>query len=231
MANNNGNKSQRSAEAGTMDELRKRWFIIVFLAVLIVACSFYGFWQKNSVPETVAVVSLPDTPRHGMGAEAVVYVSGAVNSPGMYKLRTGSRVVDAIDAAGGLATGADTSKVNLAQSIKDGVHVHIPLQAVSTRHSGSVSKRPAEAIVPTEKAADAGKNIAQNPNVAADTKVNINTADKAELEKLPGIGPILAGRIIEYRQANGPFRDITMLKAVSGIGEAKFNELKDKVKI
>ena len=182
-----------------MDGLKKHWMVILGLAALIVAGSFWGHWQKTAAPEkTASVVPVaqpaPDT-------RPVVYVSGAVNKPGIYRVGSDSRVIDAINAAGGLALGADPNRVNLAQAIRDGQQIHVPV-------AGAPAAPPGE------------------PG-----KISINAADKSELEKLPGIGPVLAQRIVDYRNANGLFRDIGDLKKVTGIGDSKYNQIKDKISL
>ena len=194
-----------------MDGRKKRWTIVIVLAVLIIGGSFYGSWQKNSTSETVSGGVQMDNPR-AVGGEPVVYLSGAVNKPGLYKLKPGSRVVDAIEAAGGLAAIADSHRVNLAQPIKDGMHIFVPSTLPSV---------PAWANPPANSSAAAASQTSD--------KISINTADKGELEKLPGIGPSLAERIVDYRQTNGPFHEIAEIKKVTGVGEAKFNRIKDRI--
>lgn len=183
-----------------MDGLKKHWLVILGLAALIVAGSFWGHWQKTAAPEKTA--SVVPTAQPAPDTRPVVYVSGAVNKPGIYRVAPDSRVIDAINAAGGLALGADANRINLAQAIRDGMQVHVPVVGA-----------PA---TPASTAAEAGK-------------VSLNAADAGELEKLPGIGPVLAQRIVEYRKTNGPFRDIGELKKVNGIGDSKYNQIKDKI--
>lgn len=189
--------------------LRKRLILIVALAIMIVAGSFYGYWQKYSTPD-VAVSSVPTGEKSGGNSkdgEDIVYVSGAVNKPGVFKLPAGSRVLDAVNIAGGFAPGADNAKINLAQQVNDGMHINVP---------GSISPNNAAGTGSPARSGD---------------KININTADKAELDKLPGVGPAMAQRIVEYRQTNGLFKDTAEIKKVPGIGEAKFNQMKDKITI
>ncbi len=185
-----------------MGALRRHWLIILLLAAVIMAGSFYGQWQKFAVPEKTASVVPAANGSAVQGGQPVVYVTGAVNKPGVYRVGAESRVIDVINAAGGLAHGADANKVNLAQAIRDGMEINVP-----------ISGMPA---APGAAAVDAGR-------------VSINAADKAALERLPGIGTVLASRIVEYRQANGPFRDVNDIKKVNGIGESKFNQIKDKI--
>lgn len=192
-----------------MEAQRKKIIILAAAVAAIFGISFYGFWQKNSVPE-IASFNSPNAQRtiaaqSKTNEPAVIYMSGAVNKPGVYKVSPQLRVVDAINNAGGLATGADVAKVNLAQQVKDGMHIYVPITG--------------------------DKSPSSQSSAQASDKININTADKAALEKLPGIGPSLAERILEYRKANGRFVEVSDIKKVSGIGEAKFNQMKDKITI
>ena len=108
------------------------------------------------------------------------------------------------------------TKINLAQTVKDGMQIHIPgrpqeAAALTTRYPSDPSAQAAAKAAPQQE------------------KININTAGAAELDKLPGVGPALAGRIIEYRNANGLFKDGEELKKVKGLGESKYEKLKDKI--
>jgi len=192
-----------------MDKQQKRLAVIIFLAALIVAGSFYGYWQNDAVQESTSGGSQLDGSRHASGNAAVIFISGAVNKPGLYKLNPGSRVVDAIKAAGGLSVTAVVDKVNLAQVVKDGMHINVPEK-------------------PCVKPAKRGPPGSAGTGVKSGS-VNINTADKPELMKLPGVGPTLAGRIMTYRKEKGPFRVITDIMKVAGVGEAKFRKLKDRI--
>ena len=203
------------------EERKKRLALILVLAVLITGGSFYFYQQKSSVSETTAVMPAPPnsvaTPKTDAG-EIIVYISGAVNKPGVLSVPAGSRVVDVVNAAGGLAPGADPAKVNMAKVLKDGMQVNVPGVTTPAR-SGSVStSRTGSTTVSSSSGYDG-------------EKISINFASKAELDKLPGIGPAMAEQIVDYRQHNGTFRDISELKKVPGIGEVKFNVLKDKISL
>ncbi len=135
-----------------------------------------------------------------------VDVTGAVNRPGVYSLTGRSRVIDAIKAAGDSAPGADLSTINLARMLNDGEQIYVDSTVVNS--SGQrVSKK-----------------VASGP-------ININRATLRQLDALDGIGPVIAGRIIEYRKKNGSFLTIDDLQKVSGIGAAKFAQIKSKVRI
>jgi len=138
--------------------------------------------------------------------EIFVDVTGAVNNPGVYSLTGRSRVIDAIKAAGDSAPGADLSTINLARVLNDGEQIYVDSTVVNS--SGQrVSKK-----------------VASGP-------ININRATLRQLDSLDGIGPVIAGRIIEYRKKNGSFLTIEDLQKVSGIGVAKFAQIKSKVRI
>jgi competence protein ComEA len=135
-----------------------------------------------------------------------VDVTGAVNKPGVYALTGKSRVIDAIKAAGDSAPGADLSTINLARVLNDGEQIYVDSTVVNS--SGQrVSKK-----------------VVAGP-------ININRATLRQLDALDGIGPVIAGRIIEYRKKNGSFLSIDDLQKVSGIGAAKFAQIKSKVRI
>jgi competence protein ComEA len=138
--------------------------------------------------------------------EIFVDVTGAVNNPGVYTLTGRSRVIDAIKAAGDSAPGADLSTINLARVLNDGEQIYVDSTIVNS--SGQrVSKK-----------------VPSGP-------ININRATLRQLDALDGIGPVIAGRIIEYRKKNGSFLTVDDLQKVSGIGAAKFAQIKSKVRI
>ncbi|MGZ4128822.1 MAG: helix-hairpin-helix domain-containing protein [Actinomycetota bacterium] len=137
----------------------------------------------------------------------IVDVAGAVRKPGVYDFPQGARVIDAIHKAGGFARGADPQAINLARPLVDGEQVLVP----------KVGETPAAA---------GGTGSAQQGG-----KININSAGVSDFDGLPGIGPVLAQKIVDYRQQHGPFRSIEDLMKVSGIGQAKFDSLKDLVTV
>ena len=152
----------------------------------------------------------------------IVHVSGAVNKEGIVELKNNSRIIDAIDKAGGLKDEADITNINLAYIIEDGMKIHIP------------SKEEKESTIIVESNIDSGtvglsNEIKSNNNKKL--KININTATKTDLETLPGIGESTALKIIEYRKEKGKFKLIEDIKQVNGIGENKFNKIKELITV
>jgi competence protein ComEA len=157
-------------------------------------------------------------------AAIVVDVVGAVHRTGVVILPTGSRVADAIDAAGGPVAGADLTRLNLAAVLGDGARVAVPLVG-----------QPPPAVEPSAvtgaASATGGGSIAGAPAAEGAALVNVNTATAEELERLPGVGPATAAAIIRERDANGPFATVDDLDRVPGIGPAKLEQLRDLVAV
>lgn len=153
--------------------------------------------------------------------EIVVHVSGQVVNVGIVTLKEGARITDAIQAAGGTTEEADLEKVNLAYVLEDAQKVYIPSK-----------KEKEDNMYILEGSGDAG--IVSSDSTKTSKKeekimININTAKEEELQKLDGIGISTATKIINYRKENGKFNTIEDIKNVSGIGESKFNKIKDKI--
>ncbi|MDR1184538.1 MAG: helix-hairpin-helix domain-containing protein [Coriobacteriales bacterium] len=155
-----------------------------------------------------------------------IYLTGSVINPGVYELRQGARLNDAVGLAGGLAEGSATNYINLAVLLQDGQHFHIPSQEeIESGEAARIETNGATGSTGILGTAGSGSvGVSQG-----EQKVNINTADSTQLESLPGIGVATAQRIIAYREKNGNFASIEELKNVSGIGEKKYEELADKV--
>jgi competence protein ComEA len=203
---------------------RNRGHILVLLINLAVTGGLF-FWLQRPVaapleitppqPTPAPIITPSAQPPLGTATAALlrVYVTGAVLHPDVYQLPPGSIVKDAIQAAGGASGEADLNRINLAQELRD------QQQVVVLRAGESAVPPPGgEATPPAKDSAPAGK-------------VNINTAAADELDTLPGIGAEMARRIMEYRAANGPFKSIEDLERVTGIGDATYQKLKDRITV
>lgn len=148
----------------------------------------------------------------------IVHVSGCVNKEGIVELPINSRVIDAINYAGGVKENADLSEINLASILEDGIKIYIP----------SLQEKTENALNQNNELNISSK-INENISSNSIQKININTATQEQLDTLPGIGQSTALKIIEYRKENGKFKKIEDIKQIKGIGEAKFNKLKDLI--
>ena len=149
-----------------------------------------------------------------------VFVNGAVAAPAVYELAPGSIVQQAIEQAGGFIAEADTAVVNLAFPLQDGMQIYVPTTAETAEQGQTAVTNP---VVRTEgiELETGGTETAAAPGDIVD----INSATVADLDTLPGIGPSTAEKIVEYREANGPFAAIEDIMNVSGIGPAKFEQI------
>lgn len=172
-----------------------------------------------------------------------VYITGEVNNPGVVVLNEGSRIVDAINAAGGTTSKANISKVNLVYVLDDGMKVNIPNNndlknnsdfeyiTMNSGDGGNDDYPVGSSFSGVSTSAGTGTGSEASGSSKKYEIVNINTATQTELETLPGIGPSLALKIINYRKENGKFSSIEQIKEVSGIGESKFENLKKYITI
>ncbi|WP_243653041.1 ComEA family DNA-binding protein [Tumebacillus sp. BK434] len=186
---------------------KERTLLLVLLIGILLAGSVYLYGGQDDLQAAQGVV-LDQEPAQQPAQAAgkiKVHVKGAVNSPGVYQLPAGSRVIDAIEAAGGSKAGAQLDEINLAQALTDGGQVSVPDQ-------------PAE-----------GKQAADQQSAAQAGKINLNTATLDQLDTLPGIGTIRAQAILDHRQSHGRFFQVDDLKQVSGLSAKLIDGLRDKV--
>ena len=155
----------------------------------------------------------------------IVYVCGAVSEPGVYELSSGSRVNDAVNAAGGFSEEADTTYVNLAAQISDGAKLRIPTleETEEVKGKGNVLSEELYSCDKTGLDVDAKSD---NSGL-----ININSASEEELKTLPGIGDSIAARIVKYRQQNGKFNSIDDIMKISGIKDKLFSKIKEYITV
>jgi competence protein ComEA len=184
----------------------------ILLVVLAVAGQRLARTGAASAPEVVA--PLEAAPRARKQTLLVVHVVGAVRRPGLYRLRDGARVADAVARAGGATRRAQLAALNLAAPLADGVQVLVPVRVVG---GGSGPGEPGG----TAGALGGGGALAPKPS--------LSSATAEELEELPGVGPVTAQRIVDYRAEHGPFSSVDDLDAVPGIGPTRVEQLRDLV--
>jgi competence protein ComEA len=186
---------------------QKRSLLIV--GGLVLATSSFFILRTSSPSEAIAP---PPLTLDVAAVDITIDVQGAVNHPGVYKLTIGSRVVDAIKAAGGVTKAGDPSDLNQARIIADGEQIYVYAKS-SSSHTNSTTQSPV-------KVKPKGSSF-----------VLVNRASAKEFEALDGIGPVLASRIVSYRKANGPFATIEDLLKVPGIGAGTLSKFKSKLRV
>ena len=180
---------------------------LLSISALVIALSIFLVMRGATEEVSLAPAGLSVTEAV---AEVTVDVAGAVKTPGVYSLPANSRVMDAIKAAGDKLKGADLSDINLARVIKDGEQIY---------------------IYPPGKGGSSVRISPQRAKAKSSGPIALNRASAKELESLDGIGPVLAARIVAYRNQNGPFLTVDDLMKVSGIGSVKFSQFKEKLRV
>jgi competence protein ComEA len=183
---------------------QKRALVILFSLCLGLGGFFFLNSRPTAAPEIVQDLVLPM--QETVTAEVIVNVAGKVANPGVYKLALGSRVVDAINLAGNQLKGVDISDINLARVLVDGEQI-----LVGTPPSVAAKKATAK--------------------VSASNPLDLNRATIAQLDTLPGIGPVTAQRILDYRSKVGRINSVDELKKISGLGGSKFEEIKNLLRV
>jgi len=212
------------AHASSVDPGRPGLRVLLVLGVLAAVVAGVYVWRSRPEAEPLPPPVPANAPRPAAAPEPspsasgiTVYVTGKVRKPGVLVLPGGSRIVDAIEAAGGLRPGAKPGALNLARRLADGEHIVVgaPARALP---GGSAGAHPA------------GAESALSGAAAGPLDLNLATAEELD-QYLPGVGEVLARRIVEYREAHGGFRSVEQLREVTGIGERRFAELKDRVRV
>ncbi len=197
------------------NDLKTKLIIIATIIVVIITIGLYIYKQsKEDTFEEYENINFED--ENSIYENSIeefenitIHITGEVKYPGVVVLKNGARIVDAIEAAGGETEEADLNKLNLAYILNDGEKIYVP----------NKNDMNSEEILENQQGDDKQSSI------------NINTATVKELTELPGIGEATANKIIEYRKQNGKFETIEELKNVAGIGNSKFENIKDKIKV
>ncbi|WP_433533605.1 ComEA family DNA-binding protein [Micromonospora sp. CA-263727] len=210
---------------GAFDPGRRGVRALAVVAALVVLGAAAWTWRSRPQVEPVVAVTgvaptsdpaapAGDEPAADPAGELVVAVAGKVRRPGLVRVPAGARVADAVDAAGGALPGVDVAMLNPARKVTDGELILVGVPAPT----------PAAGAPPV-----VGPGGGGDPGTGG--RVNLNTATAAQLETLPGVGPVLAKRIIEHRDQHGGFRSVGDLRQVNGIGDARYEQLKDLVTV
>ena len=226
---------------------KKQKVIIVIIGSMIIIAFLYYIYtkednmvisteetaEKNLVGNTVENLEENEETTKENTNKIIVHVSGAVNKEGIVELEENSRISDAISKAEGLKENADTKKINLAYKLEDGMKIYIPtieesMNQNEQNQNESLMDQTSQYITSSSEIIQDGQTNGTS-ETKTNEKININTATQTELETLPGIGPSTSLKIVNYRKENGKFKTIEDIKEVSGIGEVKYENIKDLI--
>ena len=235
--------------ANFLNSDRIKWFGVSRLIGSVVSVVFVGvagwWWVRVPPPPPEVILSFASTPVAASSPAAndgganiggatvatpqtiTVHVAGAVNNPGVYRLRYGSRVDDAVAAAGGATTTANLDAINLATVLNEGEQIYVPKRGEKPH---TITGRPQVGGGATGGVAGVNGG-ATGVNGGALSTININLASVVELEQLPGVGPATAKAIVAYREKNGAFQRVEDLLKVRGIGPAKLSEILPRARV
>lgn len=227
--------------------------VVAVLGALLVMSYSYGYAKREPAQQTAAVwtpppaVAAPTAPvvepkaaaTPSPPAEVVVHVTGAVRKRGVYHLKEGLRIEDAVKAAGGARRNGDPDALNLAAKLLDGEKIIVPekesaasplaqpmVQAGALPQPGTRARRSTQPLVaPDGTVLPASAHASSGPKPPLTTPISLNSATLEQLEQLPGVGPSTAQRILDYRKEHGPFTDLTELQSVHGIGAKTYERL------
>lgn len=217
---------------------KQKILLIIVISIITVGIAYYTYIAKANDKFTIEEQNLEveenkeetveenETKKEEI-EKIIVHVSGAVNDEGIVELDKNSRVADAIDMAGGVKENAYMKDINLATKLEDGMKIYIPTKEEIEKQETNINS-----IITNTYDGNNSKNTNYNNEMGkVNTKININTATKEELDTLPGIGESTANKIINYREENGKFKSIEEIKEVSGIGDSKYEQIKDLIEI
>lgn len=219
-----------------LEALSKKQKIIFFiiLSIMIIFIIYYiystlykdefSFYNSNFINNDLVETNIEDkniSSENSTDNSIIVYICGAVKESKVITLPENSRISDAIDAVGGLTEDADLTNINLAYILEDGEKIYIPQKGEEPQNEASTASSSVQSSSYSNYSATSTKS----------NKININKATQTELETIPGVGPSTALKIIEYREQNKKFSSIEDIKNVSGIGNAKYEKMKDYITV
>jgi competence protein ComEA len=208
-------------------------YVAVAAVVVAVGVRYVVLPRQSGPSEAQAVVLAPvaaspsaaaagaASPAASQTPDVMVYVCGAVRTPGVVRLPAGARVTDALELAGGPTAKAELAAVNLAAQVTDGQQILVPERGASVASAPSSSG----------SSSSGASGLAASGGSAPGALVNLNTASLEELDSLDGVGPSTAQKIIDYRTENGGFKTVEEIKEVPGIGDAKFAAMQDSITV
>lgn len=229
---------------------KKQKIIIAIIGLMIIIAFLYYIYTKeddsiisteeiveeNMVENTIGNLEENEETTKEDTDKIIVHVSGAVNKEGIVELEENSRISDAIDKAEGLKENADTKNINLAFKLEDEMKIYIPTIGESREQNKQNGQSQNQTLMDeTSKYVTSSSGVVQEEQTNGQSeqkkneKININTATQTQLETLPGIGPSTSLKIVNYREENGKFKNIEDIKEVSGIGDAKYENIKDLI--
>lgn len=221
-----------------MKQFDNKLKIFILIIIIILIGIYYFFIKKDDYTEISNANTLIINEQNNETEKTeemneteekiIIHIIGAVKNEGIYELEIGSRIADSIEIAGGLTEDADIQNINLAYILEDGMKIYIPTKSDSPNE---IIDNTEQYIYKENTNLTISENQQNSNKSTKNQKVNINTATQAELETLPGIGPSTALKIIEYRKENGKFRCIEDITKIKGIGESKYNKIKDLIKV
>ncbi len=205
--------------------------LIILISIIAIVVGYYAYKNEkesqNFIEEQNLEIQENEIEKTNEEIKKIiVHISGAVQNECIVELEENSRIADAIEKAGGFKENAYTKDINLAYKLEDGMKIYIPTIEEKENEKTDVTTESGIENINTK---NNDTNI--NENKKANSKININTATKEELDTLPGIGPSTAEKIINYRKENGKFKSIEEIKDVSGIGDSKYENIKDMIEI
>ena len=209
-----------------MIEFLKQRKIIIIIAILVIILIGWKYYDSKNYEEVNSQEILAtNTKKENKNSNEeedmmAVHITGEVKKSGVVKIKEGSRIEDIIEAAGGLTENADITNVNLAFVVEDGMKIRIPSINEEKTYEDYITEDSGKGVIMTDENTSTSSSV-----------ININTASESELEQLPGIGPSISSRIVEYRNKNGKFKSIEDIKNVTGVGDSKFEKIKDLIRV